>query len=226
MPGNQPDARVGKSGEGRWKVSRLTLGDLRACREETCYRRSDLPVELFRDWVPRKQGDTGKGGTGAGAYEKQQAFTASNEERALAQNLMKRVCNLASLNLVHNYVKANNGPPGIDGITVDELKELEKRGHRFCRYADDCNIYVRSKAAGERVMVSITQYLEGRLRLRVKRRKTTVPMYRSGISWIPSSRRGTLIGSASELGAGQRSNPGNHMKEQSHTIWKSGQETQ
>ena len=60
-------------------------------------------------------------------------------------------------------------------LLLDELdKELEKRGHRFCRYADDCNVYVRSRAAGERVMASMTRFLEKRLRLRVNRTKSAV----------------------------------------------------
>ena len=46
------------------------------------------------------------------------------------------------------------------------------RGHKFCRYADDCNIYVQSQAAGERVLASVTRFLEGRLRLRVNRQKS------------------------------------------------------
>ena len=46
-------------------------------------------------------------------------------------------------------------------------RKLEHRGHRFCRYADNCNIYVRSQAAGDRVMASVTGFLESRLRLRV-----------------------------------------------------------
>lgn len=53
-------------------------------------------------------------------------------------------------------------------------KELEKRGHRFCRYADDCNIYVKSEAAGERVMTSVTEFLEHRLKLKVNRQKSAV----------------------------------------------------
>ena len=53
-------------------------------------------------------------------------------------------------------------------------KELEKRGHCFCRYADDGNIYVKSQAAGERVMASVTRFLEKRLRLRVNRTKSAV----------------------------------------------------
>jgi group II intron reverse transcriptase/maturase len=65
--------------------------------------------------------------------------------------------------------------PLLSNILLDELdKELERRGHRFCRYADDCNIYVKSQAAGERVMESITRFLEKRLRLRVNEEKSAV----------------------------------------------------
>jgi RNA-directed DNA polymerase len=65
--------------------------------------------------------------------------------------------------------------PLLANLLLDDLdKELESRGHRFCRYADDCNIYVRSKAAGERVMVSVTAFLEGKLRLRVNQQKSAV----------------------------------------------------
>jgi hypothetical protein len=53
-------------------------------------------------------------------------------------------------------------------------KELIKRGHKFCRYADDCNIFVRSKRAGERVMQSITFYLENKLKLKVTQNKSAV----------------------------------------------------
>jgi group II intron reverse transcriptase/maturase len=51
---------------------------------------------------------------------------------------------------------------------------LESRGHRFVRYADDCNIYVRSRRAAERVMESCTKFLEGKLRLQVNREKSQV----------------------------------------------------
>jgi len=65
--------------------------------------------------------------------------------------------------------------PLLSNVLLDELdKELERRGHRFCRYADDCNIYVKSQAAGERVMKSITRFLEKRLRLRVNEEKSAV----------------------------------------------------
>ena len=60
--------------------------------------------------------------------------------------------------------------PLLSNILLDELdKELERRGHRFCRYADDANVYVRSKAAGERVMASLEKFLKKRLRLKVNR---------------------------------------------------------
>jgi RNA-directed DNA polymerase len=65
--------------------------------------------------------------------------------------------------------------PLLANIMLDELdKELEKRKHKFCRYADDCNIYVRSQKAGERVMASITRYIEGVLKLKVNRNKSAV----------------------------------------------------
>jgi RNA-directed DNA polymerase len=65
--------------------------------------------------------------------------------------------------------------PLMSNVLLDELdKELERRGHKFCRYADDCNIYVRSRQAGERVMASVTEFLEKRLRLKVNREKSAV----------------------------------------------------
>ena len=65
--------------------------------------------------------------------------------------------------------------PLLSNIMLDDLdKELERRGHRFCRYADDCNVYVRSRHAGERVMESLTRFLEQKLRLKVNREKSAV----------------------------------------------------
>jgi RNA-directed DNA polymerase len=65
--------------------------------------------------------------------------------------------------------------PLLANLLLDDLdKELERRGHRFCRYADDCNIYVRTTTAGERVMASITAFVEKKLRLRVNRAKSAV----------------------------------------------------
>jgi RNA-directed DNA polymerase len=65
--------------------------------------------------------------------------------------------------------------PLLSNILLDDLdKELEARGHAFCRYADDCNIYVRSKRAGERVMASVSRFLQERLRLKVNQAKSAV----------------------------------------------------
>jgi len=65
--------------------------------------------------------------------------------------------------------------PLLSNILLDDLdKELERRGHRFVRYADDCNVYVRSKTAGERVLASLERFLWGTLRLTVNRDKSAV----------------------------------------------------
>jgi len=79
-------------------------------------------------------------------------------------------------------VKSENGAPQggplsplLSNILLDELdKELERRGHRFCRYADDSNIYVKSKRAGDRVLKSITKFLEQKLKLKVNDEKSAV----------------------------------------------------
>jgi RNA-directed DNA polymerase len=65
--------------------------------------------------------------------------------------------------------------PLLANILLDDLdKELERRGHCFCRYADDCNIYVRSQEAGQRVMSSIKRFLEQKLHLQVNQEKSAV----------------------------------------------------
>src|SRR5213595_605053 len=65
--------------------------------------------------------------------------------------------------------------PLLSNIVLDELdRELERRNHRFVRYADDCNIYVRSQRAGERVMAGIERFLEKRLKLKVNKAKSAV----------------------------------------------------
>jgi len=65
--------------------------------------------------------------------------------------------------------------PLLSNILLDDLdKELERRGHRFCRYADDVNIYVCSKWAGRRVLDSVERFLAHRLRLQVNRQKSAV----------------------------------------------------
>src|SRR5262247_2706433 len=65
--------------------------------------------------------------------------------------------------------------PLLSNLVLNDLdKELERRGLRFCRYADDCNIYVRSRRAGERVMASVSRFLTNRLKLKVNEAKSAV----------------------------------------------------
>ena len=71
--------------------------------------------------------------------------------------------------------QGGNLSPLLSNILLDELdKELEKRGHKFCRYADDCNIYVKSQEAGNRVLKSIAEFLATRLKLKVNETKSAV----------------------------------------------------
>lgn len=90
--------------------------------------------------------------------------------------------------------------PMLANLLLDDLdKELERRGHRFCRYADDCNIYVRSQAAGERVMASVTAFLEKKLKLKVNQQKSAV---------APVGERqflGHRLGAGGSLGIGRKS---------------------
>jgi RNA-directed DNA polymerase len=107
--------------------------------------------------------------------------------------IAKRVADKRILKLIRGFLTAGvlegglvspteegtpqGGPlsPLLSNLMLDVLdKELEKRGHRFVRYADDCNIYVRSRKAGERVMASIERFLAKRLKLRVNRAKSAV----------------------------------------------------
>ncbi len=111
----------------------------------------------------------------------------------LMSRLARRISDKRVLRLIRRYLQAGmmmggvasqrvegtpqGGPLSalLSNILLEELdKELERRGHKFCRYADDCNIYVRTKAAGERVMKSVTQYLSARLRLKVNVEKSAV----------------------------------------------------
>ncbi|MGD0188244.1 MAG: group II intron reverse transcriptase/maturase [Roseiarcus sp.] len=79
--------------------------------------------------------------------------------------------------LLSNLVLPQGGPlsPLLSNLVLDELdRELERRGHRFVRYADDCNIYVRSEKAGRRVMASVTRFIERRLKLQINTQKSAV----------------------------------------------------
>lgn len=85
--------------------------------------------------------------------------------------------------------------PLLSNVMLHELDmELTKRGHKFCRYADDCNIYVKSRKAGERVMASVTRFLEGDLKLTVNRDKSAVgrPWHRKFLGFSFYHRKGTI----------------------------------
>ena len=87
--------------------------------------------------------------------------------------------------------------PLLSNIMLDDLdKELERRGHSFVRYADDCNVYVHSKAAGDRVMTSLEEFLKRCLRLRVNRDKSAVarPTERSFLGYtFYRNREGNML---------------------------------
>lgn len=111
----------------------------------------------------------------------------------LMNELSKKLTDKRVLKLIHRILRAEiqedgkslpskqgvpqGGPlsPLLSNIILDKLdKELESRGHRFVRYADDCSIYVKSKRAGERVMSSISVYIEKELKLKVNMEKSSV----------------------------------------------------
>ena len=84
--------------------------------------------------------------------------------------------------------------PLLSNLVLDELdRELERRGHRFVRYADDCNIYVRSGGAGQRVMKSVTGFITRRLKLKVNESKSAVarPAERNVSGLQHQQRKGT-----------------------------------
>ncbi len=111
----------------------------------------------------------------------------------LMQKLSTKIDDGRVLRLIRRYLEAGmmadgmvsprtegtpqGGPlsPLLSNVLLTELdRELERRGHAFCRYADDCNIYVRSKTAGGRIMVSITRFLAETLKLTVNAAKSAV----------------------------------------------------
>ena len=120
------------------------------------------------------------------------SFDRVNHDKLMSQ-IAKRVEDKGLLKLIRAFLNAGvmeNGlvSPSVEGtpqggplspllsnLVLDELdRELERRGHRFVRYADDCNIYVRSERAGHRVMESVTQFITQKLKLKVNEAKSAV----------------------------------------------------
>jgi group II intron reverse transcriptase/maturase len=121
-------------------------------------------------------------------------FDTVNHDRLMAR-MKADIADKRVLRLVNEYLKAGvmvngvvmeteegtpqGGPlsPLLSNLVLDELdRELEKRGHHFVRYADDCNIYVGSQRAAERVMASVSRTIEKKLRLQVNKEKSAVDL--------------------------------------------------
>jgi RNA-directed DNA polymerase len=125
-------------------------------------------------------------------FDLEKFFDRVNHDKLMGQ-LAKRVEDKRLLKLIRAFLNAGvmeNGlvSPSVEGtpqggplspllsnLVLDELdRELERRGHRFVRYADDCNIYVRSERAGQRVMESVTRFITQKLKLKVNEAKSAV----------------------------------------------------
>jgi RNA-directed DNA polymerase len=132
----------------------------------------------------------------------------------LMARVARRIKDVRVLRLIRRYLQAGimegglvlprsegtpqGGPlsPLLSNILLDDLdRELERRGHRFVRYADDCNVYVRSEAAGKRVMASLEGFLEIRLRLKINRDKSAVarPWERKFLGYSTTAHRKTKL---------------------------------
>jgi RNA-directed DNA polymerase len=136
-------------------------------------------------------------------------FDRVNHDKLMSL-VKQRVADRRVLQLIDRYLKAGaltdegleatlegtpqGGPlsPLLANLLLDGLdKELERRGHRFVRYADDCNIYVKSGRAGQRVLASVTRFLERRLKLAVNAAKSAVdrPWRRTFLGFTFTGRR-------------------------------------
>ena len=150
------------------------------------------PNRSAHDAVRKAKGYIQEGNRWVVDIDLEKFFDKVNHDRLMG-TLAKRIEDKRLLKLIRKYLKSGimingivttseegtpqGGPlsPLLSNIVLDELdKELEERGHKFVRYADDCNIYVKTKKAGNRVMGSVTSFIEGKLKLKVNLNKSAV----------------------------------------------------
>ncbi len=167
------------------------------------------PGRCQHDAVERAQGHLKEGCRWVVDLDLEKFFDRVNHDRLMAR-LATRIGDKRVLKLIRAFLNAGvmengleqpsregtpqGGPlsPLLSNIVLDELdEELERRGHRFVRYADDVSIWVRSERAGQRVLESISRFVERKLKLRVNRDKSAVgrPWQRKILGFSFTSRR-------------------------------------
>src|SRR3954453_5753083 len=165
-------------------------GQAGAARSPTPRRTADRREGARGRW-PRPRLNPAPPASGKG-HQPTSSFDRVNHDRLVAavaarvsdRRLLRLIRSDLTAGVLDNGVFETNregvpqgGPlsPLLSNLVLDELdRELERRGHRFVRYADDCNVYVRSEKAGQRVMESLTRFIERRLKLQVNAEKSAV----------------------------------------------------
>jgi group II intron reverse transcriptase/maturase len=161
-------------------------------KEFSDYSYGFRPGKSAHDAIKQAQVYLNEGYTTVVDIDLENFFDRVNHDK-LMYLLSKRILDKRLLRLIRSYLESGvmvgglvspsregtpqGGPlsPMLSNVMLHELDmELERRGHRFCRYADDCNCYVKSRRTGERVMTSITQFIEQRLKLKVNKDKSAV----------------------------------------------------